>query len=90
MTSGPNILKKVFTPNSRRTGATFFIAGWKRGACRIQIPALSTQRFKKFGSFENLTPKASKTLLDPQPRDFCLLFGLDVSFLGITLIFYGR
>ena len=31
------MLKNVFTPNSFRIGPTFFIAGWKSGACKIAI-----------------------------------------------------
>ena len=66
---GPNILKKVFTPNSRRMGATFFIAGWNRGACNTQIPVVAMARSKKSVSFENFTPKDSKTLEDPQAEE---------------------
>ena len=64
-TNGPNILKKVFNPNSLLIGATCFIAGWKRGAWRIHIPLFSIQLSIKPWSFENLIPKFSNTLLDP-------------------------
>ena len=36
-TMGPSILKKVLIRRLLRTGATFFMAGLNRGACRKQM-----------------------------------------------------
>src|SRR5690606_41134570 len=67
--NGPNILKKVLIPKARRIGATVFIAGWKRGACREQIFASSNCFCNVSLSLVNWLPRCSITFEEPQPYD---------------------
>ena len=69
LTRGPRILKKVLSFRLFLIGATCFIAGWNNGACSIQIPAVSIDFVKKSALLENLIPKNSNTLLEPQDDD---------------------
>jgi hypothetical protein len=65
-TKGPNMLKKVFRPNSLLIDPTNFIAGWNKGACKKQRLEDSICSLKTLHSDVNLVPKNSITVLDPQ------------------------
>ena len=51
----------VLMPNSRRTGATFFMAGWWLGANMKPMPTSSMQRAIASGDRLMLTPRLSST-----------------------------
>ena len=61
LVSGPRILKMVLMPNSLRTGATFFMAGWWLGANINPMPTSCTHCAIFSGDKLMLTPKLSST-----------------------------
>src|SRR5690606_26993319 len=73
LVKGPSILKNVFTPSARRIGATVFIAGRKRGACKKQMLAVSNCLFSVLMSLVKRYPKASITFEEPQPEETPML-----------------
>ena len=61
LVSGPRMLKIVRTPSSRRTGATFFIAGWWLGANMKPMPVASIDAATSAGVRFSGSPSASST-----------------------------
>ena len=61
LVSGPRMLKIVRTPSSRRTGATFFIAGWWLGANMKPMPVSWMHCATACGESVIGTPSASST-----------------------------
>ena len=61
LVSGPRMLKIVRTPSSRRTGATFFIAGWWLGANMKPMPVSWMHCATACGVSVIGTPSASST-----------------------------
>src|SRR5690606_20989051 len=69
LVSGPRMLKMVRTPISRRTAATFFIAGWWLGANMKPTPVLRRLSATCSGSSMMLPPSASSTSAAPDFED---------------------
>ena len=62
---GPVRFIMVGTPNSRRAGMMYFMAGWRFLAKRKTMPVWSKTRPKSSGFMSRLIPKTSKTSAEP-------------------------
>src|SRR5687768_3416503 len=70
---GPSRLNTVRNPRSRRTGATFFIAGWYDGAKRNAKPGDLRLRAAAAASRSIGTPSVSRTSAAPVRDDIARL-----------------
>ena len=69
LVSGPRMLKMVRMPSSRRTGATFFMAGWWLGANMKPMPVSRMHWATCAGGRSMRAPRASRTSALPERED---------------------